>query len=235
MKKGTRKFLFGIISLLALLAVAFYFYTADYYRADETALNVYTTQAAGIQTQGGYTVFTPPEGAAGTAGLIFYPGGKVDERAYAPLLSALAQNGVTCVLVKMPFHLAVLDINAANGAAALAPGVKSWYIGGHSLGGAMASSYAAKHASALRGVVLLGAYPTAQSGLPLLTLVGSNDGVINREKLAAVPDVITIEGGNHAQFGNYGPQQGDGTATITAESQQSETVAQILQFIANVG
>ena len=66
-------------------------------------------------------------------------------------------------------------------------------------------------------------------------MVGSNDGVINREKLAAVPDVITIEGGNHAQFGNYGLQQGDGTATISAESQQSETVAQILQFIAAIG
>ena len=137
MKKGTRKFLFGIVSLLALLAVAFYFYTADYYRADETALAVYTTQAGSIRTQGNYTVFAPPPGAAGTAGLIFYPGGKVDEQAYAPLLSALAQNGVTCVLVKMPFHLAVLDINAANGATALAPGVQSWYIGGHSLGGAM--------------------------------------------------------------------------------------------------
>lgn len=235
MKKGTRKFLFGIVSLLALLAVAFYFYTADYYRADETALAVYTTQAGSIHTQGNYTVFAPPAGTAGTAGLIFYPGGKVDERAYAPLLSALAQKGVTCVLVKMPFHLAVLDINAANGATALAPGVQSWYIGGHSLGGAMASSYASKHTQLVRGVVLLGAYPTAQSGLPLLTLVGSNDGVINREKLAAVPDITTIEGGNHAQFGNYGPQKGDGTATINAESQQNETVAQILQFIAAIG
>ena len=235
MKKGTRKTLFSIVSLLALLVVAFYFYTADYYRADETALAAYTAQAGSLSTQTAYTVFAPPAGTAGTAGLIFYPGGKVDERAYAPLLGALAQKGVTCILVKMPFHLAVLDINAANGAFALAPGVQSWYIGGHSLGGAMASSYAAKHAQSLRGVVLLGAYPTAQSALATLTLVGSNDGVVNREKLAAVPDVITIEGGNHAQFGNYGPQQGDGTATISAESQQSQTAAYILQFIADNG
>ena len=44
-------------------------------------------------------------------------------------------------------------------------------------------------------------------------------------------NVVEIEGGNHAQFGNYGPQKGDLPATISAEEQQARTVAAIEEFL----
>ena len=93
-------------------------------------------------------------------GLIFYPGGKVEETAYAPLMREAAENGTLCVLLKMPLRLAVLDVNAADGIQTAYPVVKNWYISGHSLGGSMAASYAAKHTETFQGLILLAAYST---------------------------------------------------------------------------
>ena len=168
-----------------------------------------------------------------TAGLIFYPGGKVENTAYAPLLHDLAEDGILCVLVKMPCNLAVLDMNAADSIPERFSEVTDWYIGGHSLGGAMAASYAAKHTDELDGLVLLAAYSTADltdSGLRVYAAYGSEDGVLNREKYEAdrinLPQDTTemvIDGGCHAGFGSYGAQKGDGAPVISAEEQQQQT------------
>ena len=183
-------------------------------------------------------VFQPE---APQAGLIFYPGGKVEAEAYAPLLEACAERGILCVLLRMPGNLAVLDRNAADGVAADYPEVTDWYIGGHSLGGAMAAGYAAKHTEALAGLVLLGAYSTADltdSGLRVLSIYGSEDGVLNREKydsnhanLPADAAELVIQGGCHAGFGSYGPQDGDGTPTISGEEQIARTADAIAAML----
>lgn len=167
-------------------------------------------------------------------GLIFYPGGKVEAAAYAPLLQKLAQNGIACVLMEMPFNLAVLDTNAADRAFAQLPQVKRWYIGGHSLGGAMAGSYAGAHADKLEGLILLGAYSAAAipEDLPTLAIYGSEDRVLDRSKLPVSQDtLLEIAGGNHAYFGDYGEQKGDGTATISREEQQRQTAEAIVKFM----
>ena len=158
---------------------------------------------------------------------------KVENTAYAPLLHDLAEDGILCVLVKMPCNLAVLDRNAADSIPERFFEVTDWYIGGHSLGGAMAASYAAKHTDELDGLVLLAAYSTADltdSGLRVYAAYGSEDGVLNREKYEAdrtnLPQDTTetvIDGGCHAGFGSYGAQKGDGTPTISAEEQQRQT------------
>lgn len=163
------------------------------------------------------------------AGLIFYPGGLVDHAAYAPLMQALTEHGVLCLLTEMPLDLAVLDMNAADGLQALYPQVDRWLIGGHSLGGAMAASYAAKHADDYDGLVLLGAYSTAdlsRAALSVLSVYGLQDGVLNRQKYEDCRrhyperfEEIVIDGGNHAYFGNYGEQKGDGEAMISREEQ----------------
>ena len=106
-----------------------------------------------------FTILTPDAANDSGAGLIFYPGGKVQETAYLPLLEQLRQNGLTCVLVRMPFRLAVFNIDAANGVYAQFPAISRWYLAGHSLGGAMASSYVEKNSDRLAGLILLGAYP----------------------------------------------------------------------------
>jgi pimeloyl-ACP methyl ester carboxylesterase len=113
-----------------------------------------------------------------------------------------------------------------------------WYVGGHSLGGVMAADFAAKQAAELRGLVLLASYPTGDlaPSLRVLSISGSEDGVLNREKLEAgtryLPEDAVLQvspGGNHAQFGSYGPQKGDGEPRISPAEQWAETAAIILE------
>lgn len=226
-----RRVLAGLLAILAVVCIAFGVYVSDYYHADPVAEDALLSDAAVTVTErGGGWVFAPKDPSAG---LIFYPGGKVENTAYAPLLHALAEDGILCVLVKMPCNLAVLDPNAAKGIPEDFPEVKDWYIGGHSLGGAMAASYASRHADTVKGLVLLAAYSTADltgSGLRVYTTYGSEDGVLDREKYAAYrnnlpPDTteVVLSGGCHAGFGSYGVQKGDGTPTLSAEEQQQQT------------
>lgn len=175
-------------------------------------------------------------------GIIFYPGGKVEYTAYAPLMQALAEKGILCLLVKMPFNLAVLDTGAANGLQARYPNVAHWYMAGHSLGGSMAAVYLNDHPDQFDGLILLAAYSTAdlrQKNLRALTVYGSQDTVLNAERLAQYRDnlpadaqTVVIEGGCHAYFGDYGVQKGDGTPTITREQQVEQTVETITAFTA---
>lgn len=171
------------------------------------------------------------------AGFIFYPGGLVPAEAYAPLMRRLAEAGVLCVVPEMPLRLAVLDMNAADGVAAQYPEITRWAIGGHSLGGAMAASYAAEHAADFSALVLLAAYSTAEipADMAVVSVYGNTDGVLNREKYAKyrgnLPEgtaEVILPGGNHAQFGDYGPQKGDGTATLSVEEQIEQTVQALL-------
>ncbi len=189
-----------------------------------------------IDRQGSLTVFAPD---APERGFIFYPGGRVAPTSYAPLLRALAEDGWLCVLVEMPFDLAVLNMNAAAGIPERFPEIDSWTIGGHSLGGAMAAGYAAKHPEDYDALILLAAYSTqdlTDSDLRVVSLYGENDGVLNREKyeqyrknLPADTIEKIIPGGNHALFGDYGAQKGDGEASISAE-EQIAVVVEMMRF-----
>ena len=225
------------VSLLLLGACAIYL--GDYYRADTAASAAFgTAQDITRETlEDGTLVFLPQNA---DTGLIFYPGGKVEHTAYVPLMEALAARGILCVLVEMPFRLAVLDVSAADGVQEKYPQIQSWYIGGHSLGGSMAASYLEQNAARYAGLVLLGSYSTADlsdTALAVLSIYGSEDGVLNREKYDAcmgnLPEntvQIVIEGGNHACFGVYGEQKGDGTASITGAEQITRTACEIADF-----
>ena len=229
-----------LLVLLLVLTLAAVFYVSDYYRADETARAVLANPVPGVQVEleNDRIVFTPDEVRAG---LIFYPGGKVEYSAYAPLMEDLAEKGVLCVLLKMPLNLAVLAPNAADGVTDAYPDVPLWAVGGHSLGGVMAARYAAKHPEALDAVVLLASYSTSDlrdTGLQILSVYGTEDRVLNRnqyesrrENLPANFTERVIEGGCHAWFGSYGPQKGDGTPTISAEEQQAAAAAMILELL----
>lgn len=229
-----KKILYGIIILVIILAAACGLYVSDYYHAGEQAMAVAGTAAADYSCQHGKdTLVFAPAGEA-EAGLIFYPGGKVEHTAYAPLMEQLAEQGVLCVLVKMPANLAVLDMGAADVHLGEFPDIEKWYVGGHSLGGSMAASYAAEHADELEGLLLLAAYSTEDltgSGLDVLSIYGSEDGVLNMEKYNEyrpnLPEETTteiiLEGGNHAGFGDYGVQDGDGEASLGGEEQQRQT------------
>lgn len=217
-----------ILLVLAAVVVACAVYVNDYYRADSDAIAAFSpASGVAVQTLGDNAIVYAPESPR--AGLIFYPGGKVEYTAYAPLMEACAAEGFLCVLIEMPFNLAVLDVNAAEGIQEQFPAINTWYLGGHSLGGSMAASYLADHADAFDGLILLGSYSTADlsdTALNVLSVYGSEDRVLNREKYSEnrsnLPSgfrELVIEGGCHAYFGMYGAQDGDGMPSISNREQ----------------
>ncbi len=231
-----------VIILILSLVCGTVYYINDYYKADEMAVSLITAPKTNVTITEENGVFTfKPQNA--TKGVIFYPGGKVEATAYAPLMQALAENGILSVLVTMPGNLAVLDMNAADGLKEKYPEIESWYMSGHSLGGSMAASYIAENSKEFDGIILLASYSTANLsnlGLDVLSIYGSNDGVLNMEKYEEYkPNLpedfreVVITGGCHAYFGAYGEQDGDKKATITREEQIEITVNEILQFINN--
>lgn len=229
MKKWLKTSLISLLSLVLVLVVVFFIYVSNYYHAADVAKEALANDKT-ITTDGKLTILSPT--TPSETGFIFYPGGKVEPTAYLPILEKLRQNGITCVLVDMPFNLAVFNSSAADKVFGKLPAIKNWYIGGHSLGGAMASNYASKHQDKIKGLVLLGSY--IYGDIPpsnALTVYGSLDGVLDKSKITYKENVFVIEGGNHGQFGNYGHQKGDGTATISSEQQQKETVDHIVEFI----
>lgn len=234
-----------IISLSIVLAIivasfsAFGIYVSDYYHADTNALAEFS-EGWGVkpeQLSKNVLIYKPEKPIAG---FIFYPGGKVEHTAYEPLMQALADRNIMCVLIKMPFNLAVLDINAANGIKEKFPEIKDWYIGGHSLGGSMAASYIAKNTD-LKGLVLLGAYSTADlsdKDIYALSLFGNNDKVMDTQKYEKYKKnmptnfmQIELRGANHAYFGMYGEQDGDGKAEMTNEEQILLAAEEISKFV----
>lgn len=221
-------FLAAVLLVCAGLAGAFAWYVSDYYRAEDTALEV-LAQNNNITVQDNLTVLSPsyPTDTA----LIFYPGAKVEAEAYLPLLDQIRQTGVTCILVHMPFNMAIFDWDAAEDILPRFPEIRHWYMAGHSMGGAMASQFASEHPEQLDGLILLGAY--IYGDYPdddALTVYGSLNQSVE-DHIDYTENIVEIQGGNHAQFGNYGPQKGDLPATISAQEQQEQTVAAIEDFI----
>ena len=196
----------GVLLAMLLLAAGFFWYVSDYYRAEDAALDVLAS-GENIEVRGSLTILSPsyPTDTA----IIFYPGAKVEGAAYLPLLDQLRRTGLTCILVEMPFRMAIFDVNAAEDVMAQFPEIRHWYLAGHSMGGAMASQFAAGHRDQVDGLILLGAYlygeyPSADT----LTVYGSLNQSVE-DKIDYTEHVVEIDGGNHAQFGSYGLQRGD--------------------------
>lgn len=243
MKKARiiRRVLISVLLVIAVLFTTFFVYTADYYKASENVdtslesdddVNVYMLDSNDM-------VFSPTGDVK--AGIIFYPGGKVEYTSYAPLLHEFASEGVLCILVKMPRNLAILGTNRADGLKENFPEITDWYMAGHSLGGACASMYISKHSSEYTGLILLAAYSTkdlSKTNINVLSIYGSEDGVLKKDSYeknkSNLPDnwvEEVIQGGCHSFFGSYGLQDGDGNATITNKDQIDITTGFIINFI----
>ena len=242
-RSRTKRVLVAVAVVVGVLVAAAAWYVNDYYHADDVALAVIADEdgdADGVVVQhlpSGDIAFMPDKPIAG---LVFYPGAKVQPEAYAPLMQRCAEKGILCVIVKPLFNLAIIDMNAADGAIDQFPEIDCWMLAGHSMGGVAASDFASRHADAFDGIVFLASYPSADLASfngDALCIVGSNDEVLNREKaeeakskLPVRETELTIVGGNHAYFGNYGEQAGDGPATISREDQQAQTAAAIVEL-----
>ncbi len=234
-----------VLSLILVLVAVFFIYVSIYNHATENALSyMQDSTLSEVKDEDDYVTFSPKANKVvpiTKQGFIFYPGGKVEYKSYAPLLRNLSDLGITSILVKMPFNLAVFNKNGADGKQSLFKNVTSWYIGGHSLGGAMASSCLKEHASEYKGLILMGSYSTVDlssyTNLSTLSLLAENDKVLNQEKYETnkkyLPSLTetTIKGGIHSYFGDYSIQSGDGTPSITVDEQNQIMVKSISTFI----
>lgn len=220
-----KKYLFKVLLGLVLgLTAGFFWYTSNYYHADQEALKVLENED--VVEYKNYIELK----AESDIGLIFYPGAKVEAYAYLVLLKSLSDNDINVFLIKMPFNLAVFNINAADAIRKQYPAIQRWYIAGHSLGGAMASQHLEENADLYDGLIQLAAYPVNQSEENILILYGSKDKILDLTKIE-IDRSINILGGNHAYFGNYGEQDGDGRANISRKKQQELTIEAIISFI----
>lgn len=184
-------------------------------------------------------VLTPADGES-DLGLVFVPGAKVDPWAYAPILQSLAEEGVTVVITRPWLNLAFFDLRGLDAFTSAAPEIDDWGVGGHSLGGVRACQLAAD-ADAL---VLFGSYcsnDVSDSDLSVLSISGSEDGLSTPAKIEAARDMlpadaemVEIDGASHASFGDYGPQAGDGTPTISDEEMHAQVAELLASFFAEL-
>lgn len=243
-RRRRRRWPFAMVALLVVLAAlagAALWWLAPAQATPEARVALVSNESVQVETNR-WLAFRPLGGAV-TTGFILYPGGKVEPAAYAPLAREIAAAGYQVVIVSMPFNLAVLNPDAAAGVIVAYPEIKRWLVGGHSLGGAMAARFARTHPDLIQGLILWAAYPDAadnlsQSGLKVVSIYGTRDGLATPAKIEASrpllpPDTtwVAIEGGNHAQFGHYGPQAGDNPPLVSAEEQQARIVAATVDLL----
>jgi hypothetical protein len=194
-----------------------------------------------VTDTGKYITFAPAHGSV-TTGFIFYPGGHVEYRSYAPILNQIAGQGIFVVLVRVKLNLALFDIEAGAPVLGDFPQIKTWVTGGHSLGGVASAIFAQNHPE-FRGIVFWASYPAddklKNADIKVLSIYGTQDGglengaKIEQYKAYEPADTffVVIRGGNHAQFGDYGLQPGDHRATISAQEQWQQTTEATVQFI----
>ncbi len=230
---------------LAILAGVVIVYFGMSYQPGDTA-------AAALEDMGSVQVTETEEyilfdGAGTEDALVFYPGARVEAAAYSPLMMRLAENGTDCYLCRIKYNFAMLDAEAAEDVRAAAGNNsdRHWYLGGHSLGGVTAAGLVtqgetADETSDWDGIVLLAAYPNAPITVPAILIYGTNDGIVEPEEYGRIvedglwPEDFTevrLEGGNHAQFGDYGEQNGDNKAEMSFDEQLDQTADAITEWI----
>jgi hypothetical protein len=230
----TTRWAAAAVPVLLIVAFATWAYT-PLGPMDEAVAAIESDSTVTVSTDR-WLVFSPVS-AEPSAGLVLYPGGRVDYRAYAPAARAVAARGYLVVIVPMPLNLAVLGGGRAGGVIAAFPQIGTWLIGGHSLGGAFAAQYVGAHPEEIEGLVLWAAYPAEGNDLSsyggiVVSVYGTADGIATEDEVRAsaplLPDDtvwVPIEGGNHAQFGWYDEQRGDNQARLSREDQQAQIVA----------
>jgi len=239
------KCLLVVAAVLGLLGAGWFGLSTTGHQATPRATRASLSDESVVVDSKAWLTFEPAEVDA-RASLVLYPGGRVDPYAYAPLAREIALQGYRVVIVPMPLGLAALAPNQAGDVIAAFPDETNWAIAGHALGGTMAARYASRHPDKVQGLVLWASYPASgddlsSRDLSAVSVYGTRDGLVSpkdvedsRDRMPARTLWIGVSGGNHAGFGDYGPQQRDNSATITIEQQQDQIVSAttiVLQMI----
>ena len=245
MKTWLKRISVGIIIILVLATIGFVWWGNTPLEAMSEALAALESDNDVLVINKKRMVFSPINTSTKT-GVIIYPGGHVDPRAYAPLAKEIARNGYLVILPPMPLNLAVFDMNVADEIMEANPEIETWFVGGHSLGGAMAAEYVAANPSKVDGLFLWASYSAESTDLSIipdlkvLSIYGTEDGGVEEirisdNRLPADTVWVEMEGANHAQFGWYGIQPGDGVATISREEEQAWILKETIAFIETKG
>jgi len=241
MKTWLKRISLALLALLIIASIGFIWWGNTPLKAMPEALPALKSDAQVSIETSPWMIFAPAEENF-DVGVILYPGGHVDPRAYAPLAKGIAAQGYLVILPPMPLNLAVLGVNEADQIMQKYSEIETWVIGGHSLGGAMAAEYVAANPNKIRGLMLWASYSAESTDLSqfprleVLSIYGTEDGGVvdirtSKVRLPANTVWVEIDGGNHAQFGWYGIQPGDGTATISRLEQQDIILKNIREFL----
>lgn len=238
----------GMLSLCIVTSISFFVW-ANMPQGElmPEAIAALESDAAVRVDQSQWLVFAPND-VEPTAGFLMYPGGRIQPEAYAPLGRGVAEAGYLAVIIPVPMQLAIIDIEVATPVIEAHPEIESWVVAGHSLGGLAASSYALRHPDVINGLVLLASLPAPGAEaladydhLQTATIYATNDGLLTPEEIESslenLPEntqLVSIEGGNHAQFGWYGEQTDDGEASISYEEQQAQVLDIVLSIMTTV-
>ena len=226
--KTFKRLRFIVLSLIVIaLILIISFFLTSYGPSTQAMASLQDSTLVDV-TENNLINFTQ-ENTTAKAGLIIYPGAKVEPEAYAPLANKIAQAGYEVIITPMPLYFAIFDSDAADEVIEKYPNIKNWVISGHSLGGVMAAKYASENSN-IKGVIFYASYPQGDelknSNLEVTSIYGSLDGVADLEKITSSKDLlpssttfVEISGGNHAQFGSYGEQSGDNPAEISVDEQ----------------
>jgi pimeloyl-ACP methyl ester carboxylesterase len=236
-----KRFLLITLAITLILASGFVAWAMNAAQPGQAGLSALISDEQVLVTQSAaYIVFQPADQQPST-GLIFYPGGRVDYRAYAPALRQIAAEGYLVVLVPVRLNLAFFDIEAGAPALKDFPQITTWAVSGHSLGGAAASLFVTNHPE-ISAIIFWASYPANDSlkdtDIKALSIYASLDGLASlddidasKANLPADAVFVPIEGGNHAQFGDYGQQSGDLPATISPEEQWGQVARATSDFL----
>lgn len=244
-KKLIKRILLILCSLLLLSVGGFaYYVVSGTAEASPQAVTALEPDENILVSTGDWLTFTPTTQTP-TTGFVFYTGGLVDHQAYAPQLRAIAAEGYLVIAPDLPLNLAFFNINAAKEIINTYPNIEKWAVGGHSLGGVAAAQFASEHSQLVDGLALWASYPNgdlSNQPLSVVSIYGTADGLLSPEELdnsrTNLPpstEFVAIEGGNHAQFGSYGPQDGDNPAQITAAEQLAQVTAAMSDFLSRIG
>lgn len=233
MKSKIKIFLTVLIVSLMAGFLCFFIWSQQTY---EPTKELYTlVDKKDIKYEKDWIIFEPP--ATAKAGIVLYPGAKVEPEAYSYYGKQLANQGYLVVIPNVNFNFAIFDPNKAQQIIETYSSVEKWIMSGHSLGGVTASEFAYNHPGEIDGVILLGSYPNSGSDfskttIPMLSIYAEKDGLTTKRKIQETKNLLSdkttmyeVKGGNHGQFGIYGIQKGDNTASISIKEQQDEMVA----------
>jgi hypothetical protein len=245
--KTLKRILIVLLVIAVLGTLGLVLWGNDAYPPLQPALDALVSDSQVTVTQHDGFITFEPVGATPTTGFVFVPGGRVDYRVYAPALKQIAAQGYFVAVVKVTINLAFFDTNAPERVISQYPNIEHWAVGGHSLGGVASSSYIARHVDELDGVVFWASYPAddalKDTSLKALLVYGTRDmagstSYTDAALLSRFPadtQIVSIAGGNHAQFGSYGPQAGDQDAAISAEEQWAQATEATVQFLESLG